>query len=136
MNASLIEHFSSLEDPRIERKKLHALMDIMVLVIGGVISGAEGWEAIEEFGEDKLDWLRQFIPLTNGIPSHDWIAYVISRLSTKGFRECFRSWTQAAVTEQTGGQVISVDGKTARGSRDRNHNHNPLHIVLGRTIID
>ncbi|NJO17303.1 MAG: transposase family protein [Thioploca sp.] len=62
MTASIIEHFSTLKEPRIERKKLHALTDIMVLVIGGIISGAAGWEAIEEFGPEKLDWLRQFIP--------------------------------------------------------------------------
>lgn len=128
MTVNIIEHFASLKDPRIERKKLHALMDIIVLVICGVISGAEGWEAIEEFGHEKLDWLRQFIPLKNGIPSHDCIAYVISRLSVKGFQECFRSWTQS-VAEPMGGQVISIDGKTARGSRDRSQNRSALHTV-------
>ncbi|BAP56508.1 transposase IS4 [Thioploca ingrica] len=91
MRVNIIEHFASLKDPRIQRKKLHALMDIIVLVICGVISGAESWEAIDKFGHEKLDWLRQFIPLSNGIPSHDCIAYVISRLSVKGFQECFRS---------------------------------------------
>jgi predicted transposase YbfD/YdcC len=145
MTASIIEHFSGLEDPRMARKRLHALMDIIVLVICGVISGAEGWEAIEEFGHEKLDWLRHFIPLKNGIPSHDCIAYVISRLSIKGFRECFRSWSQA-VAQQTEGQVINVDGKTARGSRDRNQSRNPLHmvsawandnrLVLGQEAVD
>ena len=128
MNTSIIEHFSSLKDPRIERKKLHALMDIIVLVVCGIISGAEGWEAIEEFGHEKEKWLRKFIPLKNGIPSHDCIAYVISRLSVKGFQECFMSWTQA-VTEKVGGQVISVDGKTARGSKDSKNNRSPLHMV-------
>ena len=77
MTVSIIEHFSSLKDPRIERKKLHALIDIIVLVICATVSGAEGWEAIEEFGHEKEDWLRKFMPLKNGIPSHDCIAYVI-----------------------------------------------------------
>ena len=81
MKTSITEHFSSLKDPRLERKKLHALMDIIMLVICGIISGAEGWEAIEEFGHEKLSWLRKFVPLKNGVPSHDCIAYVISRLS-------------------------------------------------------
>lgn len=128
MKASIIEHFSILEDPRLERKKLHALNDIIVLVIGAIVSGADGWEAIEEFGHEKLDWLRQFVVFRNGIPSHDCIAYVISRLSVAGFQECFRNWTPA-VTQQTGGQLISIDGKTARGSRDKKNNRHVLHLV-------
>ena len=78
-----------MQDPRIERKKLHALMDILVLTVCAVASGAEGWEAIAEFGHAKLEWLRRFIPLKNGVPSHDCIAYVISRLSPEGFQRCF-----------------------------------------------
>jgi hypothetical protein len=103
-------------------------MDIVVLVICGIVSGAKGWEDIEEFGHEKEQWLQKFIPLKNGIPSHDCIAYVISRLSVKGFQACFISWTQA-VTEKIGGQVISVDGKTARGSKDSKNNRSPLHMV-------
>ena len=76
----------------------------------------------------KLDWLRRFIPLKNGVPSHDCIAYVISRLSPEGFRRCFMRWTEG-VREKTAGEVIAVDGKTARGSRDRAKNRNPLHRV-------
>lgn len=128
MTASLIEHFSPLEDPRIERNKLHSLIDIVTLTVCAVASGADGWEAIEEFGKDKLDWLRQYVELKNGIPSHDCIAYVLSRLSPAKFRECFMSWTHA-VTEETGGEVIAIDGKTAKGSRDRKNNRNPLHMV-------
>ncbi len=63
MTASLIEHFSALDDPRIERNKAHALIDIIVLSISAVASGANGWEGIEEFGKEKLDGLRQFVPL-------------------------------------------------------------------------
>ena len=73
MSTSLIAHFSSLEDPRIERNKRHALLDILVLVVSAVCSHAKGWEAIEDFGHAKLDWLRQYVPLANGIPSHDCI---------------------------------------------------------------
>ena len=122
------EHFSKLEDPRIDRNKRHNLLDIVLLVICGVTSGAEGWEAIEEFGKEKLEWLRRFAPFANGVPSHDCIARVISRLSVKGFRECFLSWTEA-VTEATGGEIIAVDGKTARGSHDRKRGRKALHMV-------
>ena len=78
--------FFQLEDPRIERNKRHLLMDIVILVICAVISGADGWEAIEQFGKEKLKWLRRFAPFANGVPSHDCIANVISRLSVKGFQ--------------------------------------------------
>lgn len=128
MAACFVEHFSKLPDPRIERNKLHNLMDILVLTICAVISGAEGWEDIADFGKNQLDWLRRYIPLKNGVPSHDCIAYVISRLSPTGFQECFISWAKSVCT-QTEGDLISVDGKTARGSRDRKNNKNPLHMV-------
>lgn len=126
MTTNIIEHFSKLEDPRIERKKLHDLMDIIVLVICGTISGAEGWEGIEEFGKEKLEWLQKFRPFKNGIPSHDCISYVISRLSVKGFQECFMSWSQS-LAEKVEGEIISIDGKTSRGSRSKTRN--PLHMV-------
>ena len=74
MTTSFLEHFSSLDDPRIDRKKLHSLMDIITLAVCAVASGADGWEAIEDFGKEKLDWLRQYIELENGVPSHDCIA--------------------------------------------------------------
>jgi len=128
VSASLLMHFAPLEDPRIERNKLHALSDIMLLTVCAVVSGADGWEAIEEFGREKLEWLRRFAPFKNGVPSHDCIANVVARLSPKGFQECFRTWTQA-VAKATGGEVIAVDGKTARGSRDRKRSRQPLPRV-------
>src|SRR5512144_2355428 len=128
MSASILMHFAPLEDPRIERNKLHPLSDIVLLTLCAVISGADGWEAIEDFGREKLDWLRQFAPFTNGVPSDDCIANVVARLSPKGFQECFRNWTQA-VAKATGGEVSAVDGKTTRGSRDRQRSRHPLHLV-------
>jgi predicted transposase YbfD/YdcC len=128
MSASLLEHFASLEDPRVERNQRHALLDIVLLTVCAVVSGAHGWEAIEEFGHAKLDWLRKFGRFDNGVPSHDCVANVVSRLTPKGFGECFRSWTQAVATA-TGGEVIAVDGKSARGSRDRRRARSALHMV-------
>jgi predicted transposase YbfD/YdcC len=128
MATSFIKHFSELKDSRIERKKLHALSDILVLTICAMISGAEGWEDIAAFGHSKLEWLRRFVPFKNGIPSHDCIAYVISRLDPKRFTECFIGWTED-VMEKTLGEVVAVDGKTARGSQNRKHGKSPLHMV-------
>ena len=128
MSANLFVHFAPLEDPRIERNKLHALTDVIFLTVCAVLSGADGWEAIEDFGREKLEWLRRFAPFKNGVPSDDCIANVVARLSPKGFQSCFRSWTQA-VAEAIGGEVIAVDGKSARGSRDRKRSRQPLHMV-------
>jgi predicted transposase YbfD/YdcC len=145
MNCSFVEHFADLEDPRIDRKKRHLLMDILVLTVCAVLSGAEGWEDIADFGHNKLDWLRRFVPLANGVPSHDCIAYVISRLSPKGFQQCFMNWVDA-MHEKIPGEIIAIDGKTVRGSRDRKNNKNPLHmvsawagtnrLVLGQEVTD
>jgi len=125
---SLVEHFATLEDPRIDRKKLHSLIDIIVLSICAIASGAEGWQGIADFGHEKLDWLRRFISLTNGVPSHDCIAYVFARVSPEGFRDCFISWAEG-VREKTEGEVIAIDGKTSCGSRDRQLGKSPLHMV-------
>jgi len=85
MSASLLDHFASLEDPRVESNQRHALLDIVLLTVCAVVSGADGWEAIEDFGREKLEWLRRFALFANGVPSHDGIANVISRLTPKGF---------------------------------------------------
>ena len=102
MTACLIEHFSPLDDPRIDRKKFHKLIDIIVLSVSAIASGADGWEVIEEFGKEKPDWLRKFVLLENRAPSHDSIAYVLSRVSPHQFRKCFMSWTQAVMEEVDG----------------------------------
>jgi hypothetical protein len=98
---SIQEDFSGLEDPRIEPNELHELMDIVIPVICAIVSGADGWEAIEEFGKEKLAWLRRSAPFGNGVPSHDCIANVMSQLSVQGVHECFMGWTGAAM-EATG----------------------------------
>jgi predicted transposase YbfD/YdcC len=128
MSHSLKECFSLLEDPRIERHKRHKLLDIIILTICAVISGAEGWEAIEKFGEAKINWLRKWIDLENGIPSHDCIARVIARLEPTKVTECFTMWTKS-VTEITDGEVIAIDGKTARGSFTDNSNKKKLGAI-------
>ena len=81
MGTSILEHFSTLEDPRIERGKDHQLLDIVVLAICAVVIGAEGWEGIELFGQTRLAWLRRYVPLANGIPAHDTLAVEVIRIS-------------------------------------------------------
>jgi len=128
MGAAFLEHLSGIKDPRIERCKRHGLLDILFLSVSAVLAGAEGWEAIEEFGHLKLGWLRKYVPLANGIPRHDTIARVISRLNPEGLQQCFFGWMQAVV-EGTEGQVVAMDGKTLRRSFDRGSRKSALHLV-------
>jgi predicted transposase YbfD/YdcC len=128
MGAAFLEHFSGIKDPRIERCKRHALLDILFLSVSAVLAGAEGWEAIEEFGHLKLAWLRKYVPLANGVPRHDTIARVVSRLNPEGLQKCFLGWMQAVV-EATPGQVVAMDGKTLRRSFDRGSRKSALHLV-------
>lgn len=128
MDASIIKHFSILKDPRIERHKKHNLVDIIVLALGAVLSGAEGWEAIEEYGHAKLEWLRKFIPLGNGVPAHDTIARVLSRVSAKGLQECFLNWVRA-VHRATEGPIVAIDGKRVRRSFDWGAGKGAIHRV-------
>ena len=76
------------------RHKRHKLLDIIILTTCAVFSGAEGWEAIEQFGKDKEDWPRQWLDLENGIPSHDCIARVVARIEPSKLSECFIAWVQ------------------------------------------
>lgn len=128
MSQSFIEHFSIIEDPRIERCKKHQLMDILFLSLCAVLSGAEGWEDIEDFGTAKLDWLRKYLPFTHGIPKHDTIARVLSRLNPAHIQQCFINWVKAVAAEGDA-QVIAIDGKTARRSFSTKTRHDALHMV-------
>lgn len=128
MSTTFINHFDSINDPRINRCKKHELLDILLLAISAVISGAEGWEDIEDFGKTKLEWLRQYLPFANGIPRHDTIARVLCRLKTEEIERAFQSCISSLV-ETTGCDVIAIDGKTARGSFTTKDRKNPLHAV-------
>ncbi len=113
-----IPYFSDLIDPRRETKnKLHALSDIIMIVLCAVLSGIEDWVGMEEFAEEKADWLRQFLALRNGIPSHDTLSDVMGRIETKAFADAFQRWVQAALPSLSG-QQLCLDGKTLRGSRE------------------
>jgi predicted transposase YbfD/YdcC len=133
MSLSLQEAFSSLEDPRVERHKRHMLIDIIIILsICAVISGADGWEAIEQFGKNKKDWLRKWIDLENGIPSHDCIARVISRIKSSEMTDCFIVWVNS-IAELTQGEVVAIDGKTARHSYDCKNKLGAIHRVSAWT---
>jgi predicted transposase YbfD/YdcC len=123
---SIAQHFSDLTDPRIERTKLHKLLDILVIAICAIIAGADNWEDVEEFGKARVAWFRTFLELPNGIPSHDTFTRVFARLDPEQFQACFMRWI-TTVSEVVGGQVIAIDGKVLRRSHDKG---------IGKAAID
>ena len=115
LEGPFFEHFSKIEDPRLNRKKLHNLIDILVIVLCAVICGAENWEDMEEFGHAKYDWFKTFLELPNGIPSHDTLWRVFSLLNPEQFEKNFIAWMNSCV-ELSAGSIIPIDGKRLRSS--------------------
>lgn len=142
---SLIEHFSTMNDPRIERSRRHKLIDIVIIGVIGTLCGADSWEDVEMIAEEKQDWLRKFLELPNGIPSHDTIARVFMRISATEFERCFREWMKDAV-ELTDGEIVAIDGKRLRRSFDKSKDKSAIHmvsawasangVVLGQVKVD
>ena len=119
--ASILTHFAQLEDPRDPRGKEHLLLDIISIAICAVICGAESWTDIEEYGRAKVNWLKTFLVLPNGIPSHDTFARVFARLDPEQMQQCLLSWI-AAVSRLTQGEIIPINGKFEQsGAKCRGH---------------
>jgi len=127
-DATIAEHFASLDDPRIERSKLHPLTNILVIALCGVICGADSWVDIELFGESKQQWFAKYLDLENGIPSHDTFGRVFARLDSEQFQRCFASWVQS-VCDVLQGQVVAIDGKRVRRSHNQTIGKDAIHMV-------
>lgn len=119
--------FASLTDPRLERTRRHELFEIVVVAVCATIAGSDSWTDIERFGCERLDWLRTFLRLENGIPSHDTFGRVFSRLDPAKLAGCIVQWLEEVGIEL--GKHIAIDGKTLRGSFDTAAGQNPLHLV-------
>jgi predicted transposase YbfD/YdcC len=125
--SDLKSYFATMEDPRVERTKQHNLLDIIMIAVCGVICGADGWVEIEQFGNEKHDWLKSFLDVPNGIPSHDTFGRVFARLDPVKFEGCFFYWVES-LSEKVAG-VIAIDGKTLRRSHDDVNGKRALHMV-------
>ena len=128
MAEDFFSHFQIVRDPRIERTKKHPLESILFIAICGVICGADSWIEIAQFGEDKEEWLRRYVELPHGIPSHDTFGRVFALVDPEEFQTCFLSWIRSFY-RQTSREVIAIDGKTLRRSHDRSNGVEALHLV-------
>ena len=143
--ATITNSFSGIEDPRDDSGKRHLLIDILVIAICAVICGADDWVGVENFGIAKHEWLKQFLELPHGIPSHDTFGRVFGLLDSEQFRSCFLRWIRA-VANLTQGQVIAIDGKRLRRSHDKALGKEAIcmvsawaeasRLVLGQTKTD
>jgi predicted transposase YbfD/YdcC len=140
---SIPQYFAQLKDPRRAHRRLHLLQDLIVIALCAVIAGAQDWQQIETFGRKRRGWLRRFLVLPNGIPSHDTFERVFNRLKPQAFQACFRKWVQA-ITAALRIKHVAIDGKTLRGSGSAKLG--PLHLVsawataqhlsLGQVAVD
>lgn len=139
-----IQHFGDIPDPRVERTKKHKLIDILFITLAAVLCGCDEWEEIQAYGERKENWLRKYIELPHGIPSHDTINRVISVLDPKVLQEHFVQWVRSIATLSEG-EVVSIDGKRLCGSGQAGKEaivhmvsawSNANNLVLGACKVD
>jgi len=143
--STITQHFATLTDPRIDHTKRHQLLDLLTIALCAIISGADEWVAMEEYGNAKREWFDTFLILPNGIPSHDTFGRVFAALDPDQFQHCFLDWVRATVSV-TDGAVIACDGKTVRRSHDREAGKAAVHmvsawasanrLVLGQQAVD
>ncbi len=122
------EIFADLQDPRQSAKIAYPLFDIVFLTVCAVIGGCEGWEDIEDFGQAHCRWLQDKGLFPNGLPVHDTIARVISRLAPDEFQACFLKWMKV-VHKRVSGELIAIDGKVLRSSYNREDRQSTIHMV-------
>lgn len=128
LKQSVLKHFQQISDPRVERTRHHSLEAILTIAILAVLSGADGFVAIEVYGKTKQSWLEQFLDLPHGIPSHDTFGRVIGSIDPIALQESFLEWI-ATIAAKLKIEVIHIDGKTSRGSYDREGQLKALHTV-------
>jgi predicted transposase YbfD/YdcC len=134
---NFMDYFSDLPDPRLDRRKKHKLVDVIGIVVVGVLSGCECWGEIELYAREKETDFKTLFELPNGIPSHDTLERVFSRLSAEAFQKCFYNWANS-LRKKAGRDLIAIDGKSLNGSDGGRDNLSLLHawsvdsgIVIG-----
>ncbi len=113
-----LKYFAEVRDPRVERNREHLLEEILLIAIAAVLSGAESWNDMEDYGQAKLEWLKTFLTLPSGIPSHDTFNRVFAALDPDELEKGFVAWV-SSIAKLTAGEVVSIDGKALCGTRER-----------------
>lgn len=126
-SGSLLDHFSALEDPRQGWRVLYPLPEVLLLVLCATLAGMEDFVEIVLWGEERLDFLRRFLPFERGVPSHDVLNDVFNALDAELFRRCFTSWVETL--RDADPEIIAIDGKTSRRTHARSKGREPLHLV-------
>jgi len=124
---TLLDHFSALDDPRQAWKVVYPLPEVLLTVLCATMAGAEDFVEIERWANKKLDFLRRFLPFTQGVPSHDTLNDVINALPAEDFQACFVAWAEGLRDDDP--EIVAIDGKTSRRSHNRDKGQNPLHLV-------
>jgi len=134
---SIRQYFSGLPDPRCRRGRRHKLSELVIIAILGVICCTDDWQEVAQFARAKRKWLKSFLELPHGIPSHDTFGRVFAAISPEAFERCFLAWI-AALAKVRPGELIAIDGKTLRRSFNLiqwqgGHSHDQC-LVLGQRL--
>src|SRR5271157_3010200 len=141
---SPLKYFAELRDPRVERTREHLLEEILLITIAAILSGANGWNEIEDYADSKLEWFQSFLTLPGGIPSHDTFHRVFSALDPEEMERGFAAWV-SSIAKLTAGEVVAIDGKTLCGTRETGKKQlvhlvsawaSANNLVLGQRKVD
>ena len=124
-NMSFLDYFDAFEDPRIDREKLYSMSEILLTTLCAVISGAEGWQDVENFGKAKINFLKKYLSFDNGIASDATFRRFFRAVDPKKFQENFLNWVNSLDFKK--GKIIAIDGKTSRRSHDKDQKS--LHLI-------
>ena len=128
LRESIEKHFGDIPDRRVVNRSSHKLVDIIAIAIMGILCGADGWVGIETYGKAKEEWLKTFLELPNGIPSHDTFGRVFSKLDPEVLEQNFQGWIKV-IAKGLGLEVVAIDGKNIKGSYDRESQIKSLTMV-------
>lgn len=129
---SFSSYFSVLNDMRQQGKILHKLMDVLFIAVAAFIAGADDWEFVIMFAENRLEWLKKFLELPNGIPSVHTFRRVFRMIDPTQFEKCFIRWVKE-ISRRSKGDIVAIDGKTARGAVESGQEKSSIHIVSAWT---
>lgn len=125
--AALLDHFAHIEDPRDVRRILHPLREVLLVVVCATIADCDDYDAIADWGEAHLDFLRQYLPYTHGVPGGRWLTILMNRINPALFSAAFTGWVRETWPDRP--EFVAIDGKTSRRSHDRTAGEPPLHLV-------